>query len=132
MNRTQLSQMRKRVRTLVAERAECERTAMESVPMVAASFLQRTVRPDQPKPYCYLSASIDGTSRHRYVPASQSRTWQRRAERWRQFSHAMARWVKLNREIEALLRKLGRERCVPLPPPSSPPASTPRRGRGKR
>jgi len=115
MNKRQLSTMRKRVNELVSERTACEHRAMDSTPMVAASFLERTFRSGQPKPYCYLSASIDGESRHRYVPAAQASTWRRRAERWQQFSQAMARWVKVNREIEALLRTLGERRCVALP-----------------
>jgi len=107
--------MRKRLNQLIDERATYEQIAMDSAPMVAASFLQRTFRPDQPQPYCYLSASINGESRHRYAPMAQARTWRRRAERWHQFSQAMARWAKVNREIETLLRALGRGRCVSLP-----------------
>ena len=104
---------------------------MDSPPMVAASLLERTFRPGQPQPYCYLSASIHGESRHRYVPTAQAHTWRRRAERWRQFSQAMTRWVKSNREIEQLLRSLGRERCVPLPKATARKPAT-RRRRGKR
>ena len=123
--------MRKRLSQLLRERSACEHMAMDSPPMVAASFLERTFRPSQPKPYCYLSASIDGESRHRYVPAAQTHTWRRRAERWQHFGQAMARWVKVNREIEQLLRALGRERCVPLPKASAR-KSPARRRRGKR
>jgi hypothetical protein len=129
MNKRRLSSMRKRLRQLLTERAACEQIAMDSPPMVAASFLERTFRPGQPQPYCYLSASINGKSRHRYVPMAQAPTWRRRAERWQQFSHAMTRWVKCNREIEQLLRSLGRERCVPLPKATARKSPTrPRRG----
>jgi len=83
--------------------------------MVAASFLARKSRPEQKHSYYYLSASIEGESRHRYVPLKEAATWRRRAQRWQQFSIAMAKWVKLNREIEKGLRAMGRERCVPLP-----------------
>ena len=131
MNKRKLSSRRKRLNQLVAERTACERIAMDSAPMVAACFLERIFRPDQPRPYGYLSASINGESRHRYVPAAQAHTWRRRAERWHEFSQAMARWVKANREIQALLRSLGRERCVPLPK-GKPPKPTRRRGRTKR
>ena len=131
MTSPKLSALRKRLTQLVAQRADCERIAMDAAPMVAASFLERTVRPHQPRPYCYLSASIHGESRHRYVPLAQAHTWRRRAERWRQFSHAMARWVKINREIEQLLRTIGRERCVDLPQATGR-SSPMRRRRGKR
>jgi len=131
MSRQNLSSMRKRLGELVRQRAACERIAMGTGPMVAASFLERIMRPGQPGPYYYLSASVDGESRHRYVPLAEAHIWRRRAERWREFSHAMARWVKLNREIEALLRSMGRERCVPLPRASARKSSQ-RRGRTKR
>ncbi len=127
MTKRQLSSIRKRLSQLLRDRAACEQIAMEPEPMVAASFLERTVRPNQPQPYCYLSASIEGESRHRYVPLKQAATWRGRAQRWRQFSQAMARWVKLNDQIETLLRTLGQERCVPLPQASC--ASGRRRGK---
>ena len=127
MDKERLSQMRKRLRQLFHERAQCEQLVMESTPMVAASLLTRTFRDTQKHPYYYLSASIKGCSRHRYVPLSEASTWQSRAQRWKQFSHAMARWVKLTREIETTLRELGRERCVPLPR-----SQKPRRGQTRR
>lgn len=127
MTKRQQSSIRKRLNQLMRDRTACEQVAMESGPMAAASFLERTVRPNQPQPYCYLSASIDGESRHRYVSLKQAATWRRRAERWKQFSQAMAQWVKLNREIEALLRTLGQERCVPLP--QAPSGAARRRGK---
>jgi hypothetical protein len=127
MTKRQLSSIREQLNKLLRDRAACEQIAMEPGPMVAASFLERTVRPNQPQPYCYLSASIEGVSRHRYVPLKQAATWRRRAQRWRQFSQAMAQWVKLNGQIETLLRTLGQERCVPLPQASC--ASERRRGK---
>jgi hypothetical protein len=116
MNRSKLSALRKRLTQLVAQRAQCEQVALQPATMVAASFLERTFRPSQPRPYYYLSASVRGRSQQRYVPARQARLWRPRAERWQDFHRALARWVKLNRDIERTLRALGRERCVPLPP----------------
>jgi len=128
MNKRQLSALRKRLHQLMDERAGYEQTAMDSGPMVAASLLERTFRPDQPQPYCYLSASVNGKSRQRYVPLAQAHTWRRRAERWQHFSQAMAGWVKVNRDIETILRSLGRGRCVPLP--QGTPRKRTRRRRG--
>ena len=128
MNKPQLSSLRKRLHQLVSERAACERIAMDSSAMVAAAFLERTFRPDQPKPYYYLSASIRGESRHRYVPAAQATTWRGRAKRWQQFRQAMARWVKVNREMEALLRAMGEQRCVSLPQGTTRKPTRRRRG----
>jgi hypothetical protein len=83
-------------------------------PMVAASFMPRRLRPGAPVVY-YLSASIQGESRHRYVRKGEVQYWRRRALIWRGFMKAMASWVKVNREIEKELREIGRLRCEPLP-----------------
>ena len=82
--------------------------------MVRASFLSRKLRPGAPIVY-YLSASIQGESRHRYVRKGEVQYWRKRATAWREFMKAMASWVKVNREIEKELREIGRLRCEPLP-----------------
>ena len=114
MKRNDLSQRRKHIAGLVRQRGRCERVAMGHAPMVAASFLIRHLPPTGRVAY-YLSASLEGISRHRYVPKGQAAYWRKRAEEWRRFGQAMAQWVKLNREIEAALRALGEARCEPLP-----------------
>lgn len=63
----------------------------------------------------YLSASLGGQSRHRYVRKGEVSYWRKRALSWRGFMKAMASWVKLNREIEEELREIGRLRCESLP-----------------
>ena len=83
-------------------------------PMVAASFMPRRLRAGGPVVY-YLSASIGGESRHRYVRKGEVPYWRKRALGWRGFMKAMASWVKVNREIEKELREIGRLRCEPLP-----------------
>ena len=83
-------------------------------PMVAASFMPRKLRPGGPLVY-YLSASIQGESRHRYVRKGELQYWRKRATAWRSFIKAMASWVKVNREIEKELREIGRLRREPLP-----------------
>lgn len=83
-------------------------------PMVAASFIPRRLKGGGPVVY-YLSASIRGQSRHRYVRKGEVQYWRKRAMAWREFIKAMALWVKVNREIERELREIGRLRCEPLP-----------------
>ena len=83
-------------------------------PMVAASFMPRRLRPSGVVVY-YLSASIRGESRHRYVRKGEVEYWRKRALTWRGVMKAMASWVKVNREIEKELREIGRLRCEPLP-----------------
>jgi hypothetical protein len=63
----------------------------------------------------YLSASIRGESRHRYVRKEEVGYWGQRAAARKKFIQAMAAWVKVNKEIEKALRKIGRLRCGPLP-----------------
>jgi hypothetical protein len=109
-----LSLHRKKVSLLIQKRARFERVAMGRSPMVAASFMPRRLRPGGPLGY-YLSASIQGESRHRYVRKGEVQYWRKRAGAWRGFMKAMASWVKVNREIEKGLREIGRLRCEPLP-----------------
>ncbi len=114
MNLKTLSFHRKKVNLLVRKRARFERIAMGRFPMVAASFMPRRLRPGSPVVY-YLSASIQGESRHRYVRKEEVPYWRKRALTWRGFMKAMASWVKVNREIEEEFREIGRLRCEPLP-----------------
>ncbi len=82
--------------------------------MVAASFMPRRLQPGGSMVY-YLSASIQGQSRHRYIRKGEVGYWRKRATSWRKFMRAMASWVKVNKEMEKELRQIGRQRCEPLP-----------------
>jgi hypothetical protein len=114
MNLNVLSLHRKKVSLLMQKRRQLERIAMGRAPMVAASFMPRRLRPEGPIAH-YLSASLEGESRHRYVRKSEVDYWRKRALAWKDFLKAMASWVKVNREIEKELREIGRLRCEPLP-----------------
>lgn len=105
-----LSKLRKETNSLMRERYRLEKRTLESrAPMVAAAFCYRA------NGSCYLSTSIDGESRHRYVSQAEEYYWKSRAETWKIYSQAIARWVKLTQEIEINLREIGRLRCTPLP-----------------
>ena len=114
MNLKVISLHRKKVSLLMRRRRELERIAMGRAPMVAASFMPRRPKPGGPLAH-YLSASIQGESRHRYVRKAEVAYWRKRALAWKEFLKAMASWVKVNREIEKELREIGRLRCEPLP-----------------
>ena len=114
MNLKTLSFHRQKVSLLIRKRARLERIAMGRSPMVAASFMPRKLRAGGPVVH-YLSASIQGESRHRYVRREEVPYWRKRATAWRGFMRAMASWVKVNREIEKELRQIGRLRSEPLP-----------------
>jgi hypothetical protein len=114
MDLEKISKHRKRISDLKVRRRRLERIAMGRKPMVAASFISRRLREGAPLVH-YLSASIDGESRHRYVRKDEIDYWRMRALEWRRFSRAIASWVKVNKEIEKELRKIGRLRCEELP-----------------
>ena len=114
MNLKLLSSHRKKANLLMRKRRQLERIAMGRAPMVAASFMARRLKPGGPLAH-YLSASIEGESRHRYVRRAEVDCWRKRAMAWQAFIKAMASWVKVNREIEEELREIGRLRCDPLP-----------------
>src|SRR4030042_2675923 len=105
----ELSKLRHVANQLSKERTRQEDVALRRTPMVAASFIRKA------SGACYLSASIKGESRHRYVRKADEEYWKKRARQWREFSRAMAKWVRLNKEVEIKLRQLGRLRCESLP-----------------
>lgn len=110
MTKLQLAKLRQKVRLLRGRRSSLERLAMGFVPMLAASLLERHFRPNGPPAY-YLSIPHPKSSRHRYVRKSQVDQVRRQTAAWREFSHAMAEWVRVNGQIERLLRQIGKGRC---------------------
>lgn len=109
-----MARLRESVKMLREKRSKLERKATKGHPMVAASFLARRLKADGPNVY-YLSASIDGESRHRYVRKKEAGYWRKRALQWREFSQAMTSLVEVNKQIGQALRALGRLRCERLP-----------------
>ena len=109
-----ISLYRKKVQILMSKRNRLERVAMGRSPMVAASFMPRRMRPGGPVVY-YLSASIKGESRHRYIRRGEVEHWRKRASAWRRFMKAMVSWVKVSKEIEKELREIGKLRGEALP-----------------
>lgn len=103
------SKLRKRIDLLIKKRQKAESEILKKEPMVAASFCTRTN--DQ----YYLSASIDGESRHRYIKRDDKKHWQKRCGKWREYSVAIAVWVKISKELEQLLREFGRSRLEAIP-----------------
>ncbi|MEW6618902.1 MAG: hypothetical protein AB1422_06085, partial [bacterium] len=77
MNFEEISIHRKKISILKKERDRFEEIAIGRSPMVAASFIPRRLRKDAPLVY-YLSASIDGKTRHRYVRKGKIEYWRKR------------------------------------------------------
>jgi hypothetical protein len=114
MDLRHLSLLRKKIHLLRGKRNRLERVALGRSSMVPASLLARRLRPGAPVAY-YLSASIEGESRHRYVRRGRVDYYRQRSQAWQRFQKAMASWVKVNKEMEKALRQIGRLRCEPLP-----------------
>ncbi|MFH1723282.1 MAG: hypothetical protein ABII00_01550, partial [Elusimicrobiota bacterium] len=87
-----------------------EYVCMNPHPMVAASLLERRFRVGAPPAY-YLSIPSPQTSRHRYVRKADVETIRRQTDAWREFSRAITAIVRIDREIEQLLRRIGKGLC---------------------
>ena len=80
--------------------------------MLQASLLERRFRKNGPAAYYLSIPNPAGTSRHRYVRKAEVETVRRQTGAWREFSRALAEWVRVNKEVERLLRRIGEGRCV--------------------
>lgn len=103
--------MRQEIRLLAGRRTALEGVAMGFVPMMQASLLERRFRKGWAPAY-YLSVPHKGGSRHKYVRKAEVEVVSRRTAAWREFSAALAEWVRISRKIESLMRRIGAGRCV--------------------
>ncbi len=110
MTKLQIAKLRQEVRFLRGRRFTLERVAMGFIPMLPASLLERRFRKGGPPAY-YLSIPHPKSSRHRYVRKADVDMIRRQTDAWREFSHAMAEWVRVSGKIERLLRQIGKGRC---------------------
>lgn len=112
MTNLQLAKLRQKVRALKTRRNTLEHLAMAHHPMAAGSFIQRRFKTGQTA--YFLSIPTPQNSWHRYVRKDEVDYFRRRAAAWSEFVNAMAEWVRINKEVEQLLRKLGKGRCEKL------------------
>jgi len=114
MTKNQIAILRQKIRHLTGRRFSLERTALGFVSMLQASFLERRFRKNASAAYYLSIPNPAGTSRHRYVRKADVETIRRQTDAWREFSQAMAEWVRVNKEVERLLRRIGEGRCVKI------------------
>lgn len=110
MTNLRLAKLRQEVRTMKAHRNVLEHVAMQHNQLMAAYLLERRLRPKAPVAH-YLSVPTPQGSRHLYVRKSAVEGVRRQTDAWREFSQAMAEWVRINKKIEGALRQLGSGRC---------------------
>jgi hypothetical protein len=82
--------------------------------MVGASLIERRFRHTRSISYFLSIPTPENVAWHRYVRKDELDYFRRRAMAWREFVHAMAEWVTVNKEIERMLRQLGKGRCEKL------------------
>ena len=110
MTSLQLAKLRQEVRILKTRRNVLEHVAMQNNQLMAAYLLERRLRPKAPVAH-YLSVPSAQGSRHLYVRKAAVEIVRRQTDAWRQFSQAMAEWVRINKKIEGVLRQIGSGRC---------------------
>jgi len=81
--------------------------------MVVGSLIERRFRPGGSVAH-YLSIPTPRNSWHRYVRKDELEVFRRRSAAWREFTQALAEWVRLNKAIEHELRRLGKGRCIKI------------------
>ncbi len=113
MTKIQLAKIRQKVRELKTRRNGLEHIAMAHHPMAQASLIERRLRPGNSPSY-YLSIPTSGYSWHMYVRKDKVDYYRRHSQAWSEFCRSMAEWVTINKEVETLLRKLGKGRCEKL------------------
>jgi len=114
MTKLQIAALRQKIRLLTGRRFSLERTAMGFVPMLQASLLERRLRKNGPAAYYLSIPHAQTTSRHRYVRKADLDMVRRQTDAWREFSQAMSEWVRVNGEVERLLRRIGAGRCLKI------------------
>ena len=110
MTKLQLAKIRQKYHALKVRRTALEYIVLAPHPMVQASLIERQFRGGQAICH-YLSIPTPQDKWHRYVKKEELDYFRQRTDRWREYVHAMAEWVRIDKEIERLLRQLGKGRC---------------------
>ena len=102
--RSSASQLRLQIVALKAKRQRLEHTLLRRGRMLDACLVERRG----------LAGGKQRKTKLTYVRKREIEGVCAAADAWRAFSRAVARWVKVNQDMEALIRRLGRVQIVDM------------------
>jgi hypothetical protein len=112
------SKLRQQIVSLRGERDRLEAAILQRRRMLDACLVERyglAGGRERGSPAYYLSEKVEGKTRLTYVRKAELRRVRTATDAWREFSRALAQWVKVTVELERLLRQLGRAQVVRFP-----------------
>ena len=115
------TQRRKLEKKLMAHRQDMIAACLVARRHLAGGKLRKT-------PAFYLSRKVTGKTRLGYVGKDRLHSVKRATDDWREFSSALARWVKLTARLERLFRDLGKAQIRSDSPEKEAPEARPGRG----
>ncbi len=110
------SRLRQEIARLARQRESVEKKLLsQRLPMLDACLIARrqlAAGKLRKTPAYYLSRKVEARTRLVYVRLEQLAQARGQTGRWKEFSAAVAAWVKLTRQMETLFRQLGRSQVV--------------------
>jgi hypothetical protein len=110
MNAALASRLRQQIAGLRSERARLEYKLLKRRRMLRATLVERylgTGRQKRKTPAYYLSFPVKGRTVQKYIRLAMLSKVMPRARAWGEYYHLLARWVRLNQQIEVVWRELG-------------------------
>jgi len=110
MNPALASRLRQQLAGLRSERARLERRLFLRRRMLRASLVERYLSAGEGKrktPAYYLSFLREGRTVQKYVRLKALAKVRPRTQAWSEYYYLLARWVKLNKKMADVWRKLG-------------------------
>ena len=110
INREKASTTRKQISRLKSKRYKLEAYLLRNHDMIQASLVKRflgTSTAKREKGYWYLSRAVKGKTVLNYVKLNELEKVGRKTSEWKKYSSSLSELVKINKNIEQLLRELG-------------------------
>ena len=116
-NRT-ASNLRQQIVSRQRERDRLEALVLKRRTMLDACLVERFALAGgrrRASPACYISEKAEGKTRLTYVRKAELGRVRAQTDAWREFSQALAQWVKVTAQLERLLRQLGQAQVAEFP-----------------